>query len=186
MNKKFLIISTILLLTVVAGFTQDTGRLSEGKSLKNNAGTLNHTSNHTVNPNHPPGKPYSTINPNAGIVTPATTTRTLNSNVNPNTLLVIPIQKNRKKLNPRTIPDSGKLILIINRINGELWCYRIWLLVCIQTSKIIFIPNLLRNSYGSVIGENSENGEIEHQFAVYHNVAGSSISMILPNPITLY
>ncbi len=108
---KFLIICSILLLTVVAGFTQDTGRLSESKHLKNNAGPLNHTSDHIVNPNHPPGKPYSTINSNAGIAAPATTTGTLNSNVNPNTQLVIPIQKNRKKLNPAAIPDSGKITI---------------------------------------------------------------------------
>jgi hypothetical protein len=105
MNKRSLIIIPVFLLTVLVGFAQDTSRLSAGKHLKNNVRTLNAAVKFdtAVNLN----QPHSSVNSNAGITIPATTSGTLNSNVNPSTQLVIPLCKD----NSQRATDSGKSII---------------------------------------------------------------------------
>ncbi|MEP6927058.1 MAG: hypothetical protein ABI834_05445 [Ginsengibacter sp.] len=108
MNVKCLILSAILLSTVAAGFSQDSSKLSAGKYLKKNLDTLNsiHHDKGIVNRTTSSGA-HTSVNSNRGIVTPNTTSGTLNSTVNPNTQLVIPIRKNKRKLNPNVIHDPG-------------------------------------------------------------------------------
>jgi hypothetical protein len=105
MNKKSLIISPVFLLTALIGFSQDTSRLSGGKHIKSNVSTLNAAVKYdtAVNLN----QPHSSVNSNSGIPIPATTSGTLNSDVNRSTQLVIPLGKDHSR--PAT--DSGKSII---------------------------------------------------------------------------
>jgi hypothetical protein len=107
MNKKYLIVATIVSLLAVAGFSQDTSKLPVNNRLKNNT-----TSRQVVNPdsgiiNSKAGsdKAHTIINPNRGTSIPSTTSGTLNSSVNPNTQIAIPLGK--RKRNPNTFSDTG-------------------------------------------------------------------------------
>ena len=109
MKKKCLIFCTTFLISVAAGMSQDTSKLSTGK-LKNNSNTLNaavYPDSETVNKKGRRGTAHTSVNPNSGTSIPNTTSGTLNSTVNPNTQLVIPIRKSKKKSNHNVAPDSG-------------------------------------------------------------------------------
>jgi hypothetical protein len=109
MKKKCLILCTAFLVSVAAGLSQDTSKLSTGKQLKNNSNTLNaavYPDSGIVNKKGKTGAAHTSVNPNSGTKIPSTTSGTLNSTVNPNTQLVIPIRKTKKKPNPNIIHDS--------------------------------------------------------------------------------
>ncbi|MEP6950631.1 MAG: hypothetical protein ABI863_15205 [Ginsengibacter sp.] len=115
MKKKyfvFIVIHTILLFSVAAGYGQDTSKLSAEKHLKNNSDTLTTTdpNNGVADPNKAPGKPHSTIESNSGTMIPATTSGTMGSSVNPNTQFVIPLHKSKRKSNSNIAADSGIII----------------------------------------------------------------------------
>jgi hypothetical protein len=114
MKKKNLIVTvivTIFLLSVTAGFSQDTSKLSAGRHLKNNSDSLAtvHPNAGVVNSKRTRGT-HSAVDSNRGTVIPTTTSGTLGSSVNPSTQLVIPLHKNKRKSNSGIAPDSGIII----------------------------------------------------------------------------
>ena len=110
MKKKSLILCTTFLISVTAGMSQDTSKLSTGKQPKNSSNTMNaavYPDSGILNKKGRRGAAHSSVNPNSGTSIPNTTSGTLNSTVNPNTQLVIPIRKSKKKSNHNFAPDSG-------------------------------------------------------------------------------
>jgi hypothetical protein len=106
MKNKKLMLGAFLLLTVSAAWCQDTSKISPAKKSNNNVNTLAYPDSGMVNLKRKQ-KAHSSVNSNEGIIVPSTTSGTLSSNVNPNTQLVIPIRKHKRKSNDVVIPDSG-------------------------------------------------------------------------------
>jgi hypothetical protein len=110
-NLIFIVIMTIFLLSVTEGFSQDTSKLSAGRHLKNNSDSPATVDLNTrVAKSKRVHRTHSAVNSNRGTVIPTTTSGTLGSSVNPNTQLVIPLHKNKRKSNSGIAPDSGVII----------------------------------------------------------------------------
>ncbi len=94
----------VLLLYVTSVFSQDTSRLPGiNKQVMNNKAKSNASAKgDTVNPIPARRSVHSEVNSNAGTNLPNTTSGTLNSTVNPNTQLAIPMHKRKKKINQST------------------------------------------------------------------------------------
>ena len=112
MNKKYLITATILSLSAVAGFSQDTSKLPVSKQLKNNTASLPviNPDSGIINSKAGLDRAHTIINPNRGTAIPSTTSGTLNSPVNPNTQIVIPLGKRKRNPNPNTFSDTGTIV----------------------------------------------------------------------------
>ena len=110
MNRKYLIAATILSLSAVAGFSQDTSKLRVSKQLKNNTTSLPvvNPDSGIINSKAGSDKVHTIINSNGGTSIPSTTSGTLNSPVNPNTQMAIPLGK--RKRNPKTFSDTGTIV----------------------------------------------------------------------------
>ncbi len=110
MKKKIVILSLILLGTAV-GFGQDTSASVAGNNRKEQQDTMSHTAHAGTGisaSKSNPAEPHYSVNLNTGTAPSNTTSGTLNSPVNPNTQLVIPINKARKKLRLLLIPVLPK------------------------------------------------------------------------------
>ena len=102
--------ATILSLSAVAGFSQDTSKLPVSKQLKNNTTSLPvvNPDSGIINTKAGSDRAHTIINPNRGTAIPSATSGTLNSPVNPNTQIVIPFGK--RKRNPNTFSDTGRIV----------------------------------------------------------------------------
>ena len=108
MKNKRLFLCALLLITVSAAWCQDTSKTLPAKQ-PTNVNTSAYPDSGMINSKRTQ-KAHSSVNSNQGTIVPTTTSGTLSSNVNPNTQLVIPIRKHKRKSNEVVIPDSGTTI----------------------------------------------------------------------------
>ncbi len=89
MKITSLILSTIFLFAMQAVYAQDSSGLSKSNKLPNDTIVQStHKAKH---------KARTRVDKNSGTSIPNTTSGTLNSSVNPNTQMVIPLSKSKKK-----------------------------------------------------------------------------------------
>jgi hypothetical protein len=106
MKKKSFIAGIVLIMASYPGWSQDSATNKQPLKSESTLSSPIYPDSGLVNSSLKKGA-RSSVNPNNGTNIPGTTSGTLNSSVNPNTELVIPIRKKRKKLSPNAIPDSG-------------------------------------------------------------------------------
>ena len=99
------------LLTAIIRCSQDTSGIGGSDiNLKKESDTPHpvlQPYNRTSKENSHNGMPHASVTLNTGTVIPNTTTGTINSQVNPNTQLAIPINKRKKKSSLNINPGSG-------------------------------------------------------------------------------
>jgi hypothetical protein len=112
MDKKYLITATIFSLSAVTGLSQDTSKLPVGKQLKNNTTSLQvvNPDSGIINSKAGSDKVHTLIKLNSGTSIPSTTSGTLNSSVNPNTQIAIPLGKRKRNPNSKIFSDTGTIV----------------------------------------------------------------------------